>query len=87
MFYLSIITVTIILISLVFVTIAFRRPIKVNSMQRKNHLGADVAWTIIPLLMLFVLLIPIVNMFFYDRQDQPQMVVALLLHASKLQAE
>lgn len=70
-FYVSSITIILVFILLIVAMIRFQK--------RKVNFGLEIVWAVIPFVMLFVMMTPIVNMFIYQSQENPaEMVTALM---------
>ncbi len=57
LFYLSCATTLIVFILLIAALITFHKP--------KSNFGLEIVWSVIPFVMLFVMLVPIINIFIY----------------------
>lgn len=69
-FCLSIATTVIVFILLTVALLTFQKP--------KSQLGTEVVWAVIPFVMLFVMMIPIVNLIIYQQQEKPGIMTPLL---------
>lgn len=66
-FYFSCATSLIVFIFLIILFLTFKK--------QKLNLGVDVVWAVIPFIMLFVIMIPVVNMFLYQQPDKPSIMI------------
>lgn len=69
-FYLSSVTACIVFILVIGALIAFQKP--------KSIFGAEIVWVMIPFLMLFVMMIPVANIFLYQHHHAFTAIIGLL---------
>ena len=74
-FYLSCVIALIVFIVLIGALISFQKS--------KSNFGVEIVWAVIPFVMLFVMMIPVINMFVYQQQDTPGIMVTALLDESQ----
>ncbi|HLB55722.1 MAG TPA: hypothetical protein VJK30_00125 [Coxiellaceae bacterium] len=69
-FYLSSITACIVFVLVIGALIAFEKP--------KSIFGAELVWVMIPFVMLFVMMIPVMNIFLYQHHHALSAILGLL---------
>lgn len=61
-FYLSIITIVFVCILLLTALLTFKKPAGIEHTDKSIQRGIEIAWALIPLVMIAVMLVPIINM-------------------------
>lgn len=52
--------------------------------KSKPNFGIEIVWAVVPFVMLFVMMIPVANMFIYQQQKTPAVMITALAEESKV---